>query len=116
MTFAQSERAALCDLFDRLGSDAPTLCQGWDTHDLASHLWIRENDPLVASGISVKPLSGLNERRMAEVRQRWVSGARLDVGEFKDLTRLSRKYVIPLLEYLDREKITRRSGADRVVL
>ena len=71
MTFAQSERAALCDLFDRLGSEAPTLCEGWDTHDLASHLWIRENDPLGASGISVKPLSGLNERRMAEVRQRW---------------------------------------------
>ena len=71
MTFAQSERADLCDLFDRLGSEAPTLCRGWDTHDLATHLWIRENDPLGASGISVKPLSGLNERRMAEVRQRW---------------------------------------------
>ena len=52
----------------------------------------------------------------AEVRRRWASGARLDVGAFKDLTRLSRKYVIPLLEYLDREKITRRSGADRVVM
>ena len=52
----------------------------------------------------------------AEVRQRWASGARLDVGAFKDLTRLSRKYVIPLLEYLDREKITRRSGPDRIVM
>ena len=52
----------------------------------------------------------------AEVRRRWASGARLDVGEFKELTRLSRKYVIPLLEYLDREKVTRRSGADRVVM
>ena len=52
----------------------------------------------------------------AEVRRRWASGARLDVGAFKDMTRLSRKYVIPLLEYLDREKVTRRSGADRVVM
>jgi len=52
----------------------------------------------------------------AEVRKRWPSGSRLDVGAFKDLTRLSRKYVIPLLEYLDREKITRRSGPDRVVM
>jgi selenocysteine-specific elongation factor len=52
----------------------------------------------------------------AEVRRRWPSGTHLDVGELKDLTRLSRKYVIPLLEYLDREKVTRRSGADRVVL
>jgi selenocysteine-specific elongation factor len=52
----------------------------------------------------------------AEVRRRWAPGARLDVGAFKELTRLSRKYVIPLLEYLDREKVTRRSGADRVVM
>ena len=52
----------------------------------------------------------------AEVRRRWPSGSRLDVGALKELTGLSRKYVIPLLEYLDREKVTRRSGADRVVL
>jgi selenocysteine-specific elongation factor len=32
------------------------------------------------------------------------------------MTGLSRKYVIPLLEYLDREKVTRRAGNDRVVL
>jgi selenocysteine-specific elongation factor len=52
----------------------------------------------------------------AEVRRRWPSGTKLDVSALKDLTGLSRKYVIPLLEYLDREKVTRRSGADRVVL
>ena len=50
------------------------------------------------------------------MRRRWPSGARLDVAAIKELTGLSRKYVIPLLEYLDREKVTRRSGADRVVL
>jgi selenocysteine-specific elongation factor len=52
----------------------------------------------------------------AEVRRRWPPGSRLDVAALKELTGLSRKYVIPLLEYLDREKVTRRSGADRVVL
>jgi selenocysteine-specific elongation factor len=52
----------------------------------------------------------------AEVRRRWPSGSRLDVAAVKELTGLSRKYVIPLLEYLDREKVTRRSGADRIVL
>jgi selenocysteine-specific elongation factor len=56
------------------------------------------------------------EELKAEVRRRWPSGARLDVSALKELTGLSRKYVIPLLEYLDREKVTRRSGADRVVL
>jgi selenocysteine-specific elongation factor len=52
----------------------------------------------------------------AEVRERWPPGSRLDVAAFKELTGLSRKYVIPLLEYLDRERVTRRSGNDRVVL
>jgi selenocysteine-specific elongation factor len=32
------------------------------------------------------------------------------------MTGLSRKYVIPLLEYLDRERVTRRSGNDRLVM
>jgi selenocysteine-specific elongation factor len=51
-----------------------------------------------------------------QVRERWPAGSKIDVGAFKDLTGLSRKYVIPLLEYLDREKVTRRAGNDRVVL
>jgi selenocysteine-specific elongation factor len=52
-----------------------------------------------------------------EVRGRWPAGARMDVAAFKDLVGgLSRKHVIPLLEYLDREKVTRRTGNDRVVL
>jgi selenocysteine-specific elongation factor len=51
-----------------------------------------------------------------DVRARWPSGARLDVGHLKEMTGLTRKFVIPLLEYLDRERVTRRAGADRVVL
>jgi selenocysteine-specific elongation factor len=51
-----------------------------------------------------------------DVRARWPAGSRIEVGAFKDLTRLSRKYVIPLLEYLDRERVTRRAGNDRIVL
>jgi len=51
-----------------------------------------------------------------QVRDRWPAGSKIEVGAFKDLTGLSRKYVIPLLEYLDREKVTRRAGNDRIVL
>lgn len=43
-------------------------------------------------------------------------GTRFGVGEFKDWTGVSRKYAIPLLEYLDREKLTRRDGDQRIVL
>jgi selenocysteine-specific elongation factor len=40
----------------------------------------------------------------------------LDVARFKDITGVSRKYAIPLLEYLDRERVTRRAGNERVIL
>jgi selenocysteine-specific elongation factor len=41
---------------------------------------------------------------------------KLDVTRFKDLTGVSRKYAIPLLEYLDREHVTRRVGDERLIL
>jgi selenocysteine-specific elongation factor len=43
-------------------------------------------------------------------------GTRFNVGTFKDWTGISRKYAIPLLEYLDRERVTRRDGDERLVL
>ena len=66
MSLASRERAALCDLFDQVGPDAPTLCEGWDTRDLAAHLHLRETSPL-AVGILVTPLAGAMERRQREM-------------------------------------------------
>ncbi|HLJ51309.1 MAG TPA: selenocysteine-specific translation elongation factor [Bryobacteraceae bacterium] len=43
-------------------------------------------------------------------------GQRFAVPEFKEWTGISRKYAIPLLEFLDRERITRREGDSRLVL
>jgi selenocysteine-specific elongation factor len=43
-------------------------------------------------------------------------GSRFSVPEFKDWTGCSRKYAIPLLEFLDRERLTRRDGDARVVV
>jgi selenocysteine-specific elongation factor len=43
-------------------------------------------------------------------------GQTIDVAQFKQLTGLSRKYAIPLLEYLDRERVTRKVGERRLVL
>jgi selenocysteine-specific elongation factor len=43
-------------------------------------------------------------------------GERISVPIFKDLTGVTRKYAIPLLEYLDRERVTRRAGDERVIL
>jgi selenocysteine-specific elongation factor len=43
-------------------------------------------------------------------------GQKFAVPEFKDWTGISRKYAIPLLEFLDRERVTRREGDSRIIL
>jgi selenocysteine-specific elongation factor len=43
-------------------------------------------------------------------------GEKLPIPAFKELTGITRKYAIPLLEYLDREHVTRRVGDERVIL
>jgi selenocysteine-specific elongation factor len=43
------------------------------------------------------------------------NGERLSIAAFKELSGVSRKYAIPLLEYLDRERVTRRVGDERVI-
>ncbi|KNX37288.1 TIGR03085 family metal-binding protein [Luteipulveratus halotolerans] len=55
---AQLERHALCDTFERVGPDAPTLCEGWQTRDLAVHLIVRESRPDAAAAMVLKPLAG----------------------------------------------------------
>jgi len=51
-----------------------------------------------------------------KIREYKLSSSRIDVAHFKELTGVSRKYAIPLLEYLDREHVTRRAGDDRIIL
>ena len=60
--FAQSERRLLADLLLDVGPDAPTLCEGWTSRDLAAHLVMRERRPDAAAGIMIGPLRGHSER------------------------------------------------------
>ena len=57
-------------------------------------------------------LADLRKRMAAEK----VKSPKIDVARFKDLTGVTRKYAIPLLEYLDREHVTRRVGDERIIL
>jgi selenocysteine-specific elongation factor len=52
--------------------------------------------------------------RLSEYKK--ANGERISVPAFKELAGISRKYAIPLLEYLDRERVTRRVGDERVIL
>jgi selenocysteine-specific elongation factor len=51
-----------------------------------------------------------------KIRASYGPGSRFGVAEFKQLFDLTRKHAIPLLEFLDRERFTRRQGNDRVLL
>jgi uncharacterized protein (TIGR03085 family) len=72
-TLAQRERETLCDLFVELGPDAPTLCVGWTTADLAAHLVVRERRPDSGPGLVWPPLAGHTDkvRRSARDRTPW---------------------------------------------
>ncbi len=68
---------------------------------------VRVSDELVFHSSAIASLRGLLAPK---------KGQRFAVPEFKDWTGISRKYAIPLLEFLDREHVTRRDGDARVVL
>ncbi|HTW06216.1 MAG TPA: TIGR03085 family metal-binding protein [Acidimicrobiales bacterium] len=52
--FSRRERWALCDLLHELGPDAPTLCEGWRSADLASHLVARDRRPDATPGMTLR--------------------------------------------------------------
>jgi selenocysteine-specific elongation factor len=56
------------------------------------------------------------EQLRGQIARRKTKSPVIDVAAFKELTGVSRKYAIPLLEYLDRERVTRRVGDSRQIL
>jgi selenocysteine-specific elongation factor len=68
---------------------------------------IKINDELILHLSAIEALRGILAAR---------TGTRFSVPDFKNWTGVSRKYAIPLLEFLDREHVTRREGDSRIVL
>lgn len=83
MSFASSERTRIAHLLHELGPQAPTLCEGWDTHDMAAHLWLREHRPDAVAGMFIPVLASHLEKVTAKVKARdydqlvddWAAGA-----------------------------------------
>ena len=76
---------------------------------LRDKILIKVSDELVFHRSALEEL----RRQMAAYK---VKSAKIDVAKFKELTGVTRKYAIPLLEYLDRERVTRRVGDERTIL
>jgi uncharacterized protein (TIGR03085 family) len=70
VSYSQDERLALCALLDKTGPDAPTLCAGWNTDDLAAHLVLREHRPDAAVGVLGGPLAGHTARVQNQIKRR----------------------------------------------
>ena len=80
------------------------------------HILLREK-----SLIRVSPELIFHQEALTHLKERLSAyktskGERISVPAFKDLTGITRKYAMPLLEYLDRERVTRRTGDERVIL
>jgi selenocysteine-specific elongation factor len=116
----EQARAGIEAAFERAGLTAPAVQEVLKASGLEParsrsilQILLREgrlakiSDELV---LHASALAGLRERLAVK------NGQRFGVPEFKEWTGVSRKYAIPLLEYLDREHVTRRDGDERVVL
>ncbi|HZG03008.1 MAG TPA: TIGR03085 family metal-binding protein [Streptomyces sp.] len=69
-THARRERLLLADLLESAGPEAPTLCEGWRTRDLAAHVVVRERRADAAGGLLVKALQPRLARVQAEFAAR----------------------------------------------
>ncbi|AEQ06817.2 TIGR03085 family metal-binding protein [Corynebacterium pseudotuberculosis] len=84
MLFVEQERLALAELLLEKGAKAPTLCEGWNTSDLAVHLYVRQRYPLAITGMFVPALSSLLNHRtqqtasmpFPEVVEKWAKEKR----------------------------------------
>jgi len=76
---------------------------------LRDKVLIKISDELVFHRSALEEL----RRQMAAYKTK---STKIDVAQFKELTGVSRKYAIPLLEYLDRERVTKRVGDARIIL
>ena len=93
---------------EQLGCDAGVL-------DRVLKLLVRQHR-VVRVGALVFDTAALETLKQDVRRLKASAGATIDVGIFKERYGVSRKFAIPLLEYLDRERVTRRVGQQRIVL
>ncbi len=100
---------ATADVLTKLGIDSKRA-HGVLQLLLREKVLVRLTEDLV---FHASALEGLKKTLAAHKQSR---GARISVPAFKELTGVSRKYAIPLLEYLDRNGVTRREGDERVII
>ena len=113
-------RTALLTIYEEAGWSPPSISNAWkqlgvtqaDGEEVFQLLLrqgklLRLREDLIFSAARLDVL-------VDEVRTRYAPGALFGVADFKSWTALSRKHAIPLLEYLDQQRVTRRQGDQRI--
>ncbi|WP_247828929.1 TIGR03085 family metal-binding protein [Arthrobacter antioxidans] len=75
MRYVTPSREVLAETLLAAGPDAPTLCEGWQTRDLAAHLYLREHRPALGFGMVIRKLAPATERATRETAERAASPA-----------------------------------------
>ncbi|MDV8000408.1 TIGR03085 family metal-binding protein [Rhodococcus sp. IEGM 1408] len=113
-TLARRERSALVATMRATGPEAPTLCEGWTTRDLAAHLVVREFRPDAAAGVVVPAFAArLEELRLREAERPWAELLeKIDGGApwYSPLKYADR--VANAAEYLVHHEDVRRAGGE----
>ena len=99
---------ALEDIFGNLSRDT--------TQAKAVFYYLLESGQLVRVSGDLVLSSGQIDSLRQRLGQAFPPGQSFSIAEFKDLFAVTRKYAIPLLEFLDRQRITRRQGDRRIIL
>ncbi|MGH9462516.1 MAG: SelB C-terminal domain-containing protein, partial [Vicinamibacteria bacterium] len=118
----QEARDFLTETYLRSGFQPASLADIAVRHHKDAKVLSRIERMLISEGTLVRVAEGMVfHREMLEelkstVRREKRKNDLVDVAFFKELVGVTRKYAIPLLEWLDREHVTRRVGKERVVL
>ncbi|MCQ2000998.1 TIGR03085 family metal-binding protein [Arthrobacter zhaoxinii] len=70
MHFVDPSREVLAETLLAAGPNAPTLCEGWQTKELAAHLYLREHRMSAALGMFIKPLAARTDKALEETAQK----------------------------------------------
>jgi len=116
LPFDAQERLVLCDLFEELGADVPTLLEGWSAKDLAAHIVLRERDPIAGPCLVLPgPFQRFAERRRVRLTEQrefdWLV-ARIRSGPPPGLFRIGWVRSVPNLNefFVHHEDVRRANG------
>lgn len=116
MTFAQRQRAALIDLMRDLGPFAATLNEGWQTQDLAAHLYVREHRPVALLGIGMERFQELTQRiQNEELHSRGFDGLLDELKTTGWVMRPLDKLVNTSEYYIHHEDVLRANGRSQTL-